>query len=44
MSKLLEVYIQMVMRQFGLNAKFGPETDSDRKQIRRKFLFTSNYW
>ena len=33
---------RMVMRQFGPNTKFGPETDSDQKQIRPKILITSN--
>ena len=33
---------EVVMRQFGPNAKFGPETDSDQKQIRPKILITFN--
>ena len=32
---------EMVMRQFGPNTKFGPEGDSDRRQIRAKILVTS---
>ena len=31
-----------VMRQFGPNTKFGPETDSHQTQIRPKILITSN--
>ena len=36
------VSFSVVMRQFGPNAKFGPETDSDQKQIRPKILITFN--
>ena len=31
-----------VMQQFGPYTKFGPETDSDRRQIPPKTLITSN--
>ena len=34
--------LDTVMRQFGPNTKFGPETDSDQTQIRPKILITSN--
>ena len=38
---IIRMLLEVVMQQFGPNTKFGPKTDSDRRQIRPKILITA---